>query len=63
MAPLVQELRRESDVPFETIYRRHVRDVYGFSLGMLGNADDAEDVAQTTFLNAFRALERGEEVR
>jgi RNA polymerase sigma factor (sigma-70 family) len=48
---------------FETLYRTHVRDVYGFSLGMLGNADDAEDVTQTTFLNAYRALERGEEVR
>ena len=63
MAPLVQELRRESNVSFETIYRRHVRDVYGFALSMLGNSEDAEDVAQTTFLNAFRALERGEEVR
>ena len=48
---------------FETVYRTHVRDVYGFSLGMLGNADDAEDVTQTTFLNAYRALQRGEEVR
>ncbi len=30
---------------------------------MLGNAEDAEDVAQTTFLNAYRALKRGERVR
>jgi RNA polymerase sigma-70 factor (ECF subfamily) len=30
---------------------------------MLGNAEDAEDVTQTTFLNAYRALQNGERVR
>ncbi len=55
-------LHTRPDDSFESIYRRHVRDVYGFSLSMLGNAEDAEDVAQTTFLNAYRALERGEQV-
>ena len=45
---------------FERLYRKHVRDVYAFSLGMLGNPDDAEDVTQTTFMNAYRALARGD---
>jgi RNA polymerase sigma factor (sigma-70 family) len=55
-------LRQDSQGSFESIYRKHVRDVYGFSLSMLGNAQDAEDVTQTTFLNAYRALKRGERV-
>ena len=64
MTPIIpSQLRPGVEGSFETVYRTHVRDVYGFSLGMLGNADDAEDVTQTTFLNAYRALERGEEVR
>jgi RNA polymerase sigma factor (sigma-70 family) len=53
---------RESSRSFESIYRKHVRDVYGFSLSILGNAHDAEDVTQTTFLNAYRALNGSERI-
>src|SRR3712207_1059723 len=42
------------------MYRRHVADVYRYALALLRNPADAEDVAQTTFLNAFRAYEKGE---
>jgi RNA polymerase sigma factor (sigma-70 family) len=63
MAPLLAYRLRDFEGTFEGIYRRHVRDVYGFSLSMLGNAEDAEDVTQTTFLNAYRALQNGEQVR
>jgi len=45
---------------FERIYRRHVGDVYRFALAVLRNPVEAEDVTQTTFLNAFRAYERGD---
>ncbi|MDQ3867210.1 MAG: sigma-70 family RNA polymerase sigma factor, partial [Actinomycetota bacterium] len=48
---------------FDRVYRKHVRDVYRFSSALLGNAHDAEDATQTTFLQAYRALERGERVR
>ncbi|MDQ3859147.1 MAG: sigma-70 family RNA polymerase sigma factor, partial [Actinomycetota bacterium] len=58
-----QPSKREVRGSFDALYRAYVRDVYVFALSMLGNADDAEDVAQTTFLNAYRALERGERVR
>jgi RNA polymerase sigma factor (sigma-70 family) len=44
---------------FDRLYRRHARDVYRFAYGLLRNRADAEDVAQTAFLNAYRALERG----
>ena len=45
---------------FERLYRRHAADVYRYALAVLRNPDDAEDVTQTTFLNAYRAFQRGE---
>jgi len=45
---------------FERIYRRHARDVYRFALSVVRNPLEAEDVTQTTFLNAYRALARGD---
>ena len=51
------------DRSFERLYRRHATDVYRYAYGVLRNQADAEDVTQTTFLNAYRALERGEEPR
>jgi RNA polymerase sigma factor (sigma-70 family) len=51
--------RKRPEAAFESLYTRHVRDVYGYALGVLGSSADAEDVTQTTFLNAYRALEDG----
>ncbi|MGB9185473.1 MAG: sigma-70 family RNA polymerase sigma factor [Solirubrobacteraceae bacterium] len=48
---------------FESLYRRHVADVYRYLLAMLDRQADAEDATQTTFLHAYRALERGERPR
>jgi RNA polymerase sigma factor (sigma-70 family) len=52
-------LRPDHDKAFERLYERHVRDVYRYAAGMLGEAADAEDVTQTTFLNAYRAFQSG----
>ena len=52
--------RLRSERAFERLYRRHVGDVYRYSLALLRNPDDAEDVTQTTFLNAYRAFRRGD---
>ena len=38
-------------------------EVYRYVYAVLGNRADAEDVTQTTFVNALRALERGEQPR
>jgi RNA polymerase sigma factor (sigma-70 family) len=59
MTPL---FRRSSstDAAFERLYRRHVTDVYRYAYAVLGEQADAEDVTQTTFLNAYRAYSRGE---
>ena len=43
----------------DELYRRHGGEVYRYAYAVLGNHADAEDVTQTTFLNAYRALEQG----
>jgi RNA polymerase sigma-70 factor, ECF subfamily len=48
------------DTSFERLYRRHRRDVYGAVLRDVRDPDEAEDVTQIAFLNAFRAIRRGE---
>jgi RNA polymerase sigma factor (sigma-70 family) len=59
-APEIPVLARNQ--AFETLYRRYVADVYHYALALLRNPADAEDVTQTTFLNAYRAYQGGVEV-
>jgi RNA polymerase sigma factor (sigma-70 family) len=47
--------RPRPDRGFERLYKRHVADVYRYALAVMRNPADAEDVTQTTFLNAYRA--------
>src|SRR6266542_1100761 len=54
MTPLLAQ-RPRADRAFERMYRRHVGDVYRYALAVMRNPADAEDVTQTTFLNAYRA--------
>ena len=60
VAPEVPVLAR--DEAFEQLYRRYVADVYHYALALLRNPADAEDVTQTTFMNAYRAFRRGDEI-
>src|ERR671931_1353949 len=62
MAPLLAQ-RARADRAFEKLYQRHVGDVYRYALVVMRNPDDAEDVTQTTFMNAYRAFSRGERPR
>jgi RNA polymerase sigma factor (sigma-70 family) len=62
MAPLLAQ-RQRSDRAFERLYQRHVGDVYRYALVVMRNPADAEDVTQTTFMNAYRAFARGERPR
>ena len=42
------------------MYKRYVGDVYRYALAVMRNPADAEDVTQTTFLNAYRSyIEKG----
>ncbi len=47
----------------DELYRAHAAEIYRYVYAVLGNRADAEDVTQTTFVNALRALERGERPR
>ena len=62
MTPILAQ-RLGTDRSFERLYRKYAGDVYRYALVVLRNEADAEDVTQTTFMNAYRALERGERPR
>ena len=52
-------LRGSTVTSFDGLYRKHAATVYRYCLAVLGNHADAEDVTQTTFMNAYRALAQG----
>ena len=54
------EISTRANAALDDLYRHHVGEVYRYTYAVLGNHADAEDVTQTTFVNALRALERGE---
>jgi len=49
---------READATRD-LYERYARQIYSYCLHQLGNREEAEDATQSTFLNAFRGLQRG----
>ena len=51
----MQEARRSA----ADLYARHANHLFRFCLNQLRNRSEAEDAVQTTFLQAFRALQRG----
>ena len=60
VTPPLAQSERAAERSFEKLYQRHVHAVYRYSLAVLHNEADAEDVTQTTFLSAYRAFQRGE---
>jgi RNA polymerase sigma factor (sigma-70 family) len=59
MTPMLAQ-RPRTDRAFERLYRQNVREVYRYALVVLRSPEDAEDVTQTTFLNAYRVHIAGE---
>ncbi len=55
-AELVADAAGGSERAFRTLYRAYVRPVYWLAHGLVGTAADAEDVAQETFVVAWRKL-------
>src|SRR5437016_11426757 len=45
-----------TDRVFERLVREHQHRIYALGLALTGNRHDAEDVAQDTFVRAYRAL-------
>ncbi|MGH7232882.1 MAG: RNA polymerase sigma factor, partial [Nitrospiraceae bacterium] len=57
-----EEIAVTHDENFDQIYRDHADRIYRFAQRMCGQAEDAKDLVQETFLNAYRGLKdfRGE---
>jgi RNA polymerase sigma-70 factor (ECF subfamily) len=55
-ATLIARAAGGSEVAFRTLYRTHARPVYWIAHRLLGNATDAEDVTQETFVVAWQKL-------
>ena len=55
--------RRGAESELDRLYRRHADEVLRYAQLVLRSRPDAEDIVQTTFVRAFRALERGEQVQ
>ncbi|HEV7639428.1 MAG TPA: sigma factor, partial [Gaiellaceae bacterium] len=56
-------MRREAGAEIDRLYRKHADEVLRYALLVLRSRTDAEDITQTVFLRALRAIERGEQVR
>ncbi|HEX2588093.1 MAG TPA: sigma-70 family RNA polymerase sigma factor, partial [Gaiellales bacterium] len=44
------------------LYEEHGAAVFAFALHLCGSREDAEDIVQTAYLQAFRALSAGEQL-
>ena len=53
---LIRRSRQGSQEAFAAIVQRYQDKIYNLAYRMLGNREEAEDVAQETFLNAYRAM-------
>jgi RNA polymerase sigma-70 factor (ECF subfamily) len=53
--------RRQDPAAFEALVRRHQGAIYNFCLHVLGQSDDAADVAQETFVRLFTHLSKLDE--
>jgi len=54
---LVQRARQGDMRAFERLYREHIGRVYGLCVRLTRDVTNAEDCAQETFINAWRALQ------
>jgi RNA polymerase sigma-70 factor (ECF subfamily) len=58
---LVREARAGDRAAFSRLVEMHMVAMHSLGYRLLGNHDDADDVAQETFVRAFRALDRYDE--
>ena len=55
-AELVELSKNGDRSAYETLYRRHVRGVYGLARRLVGTPEDAEDLTEETFVRAWARL-------
>ncbi len=60
---LIQRARRGDDVAWEMLVLTHQQAIFRLAYLMLGEASDAEDIAQEAFVRAFRAIDTFDETR
>jgi len=48
----------EATLAFDEMFTRYHGRIYGYLLGMVGDAEQAQDLTQDTFLKAYKALPR-----
>src|SRR5688500_14427511 len=53
---LVERCKLGDSASYETLYRQYAKAMYNTSLRIVNNTDEAEDVLQEAFLDAFRSL-------
>lgn len=56
MSLLVAEAKKGDRAAFQSIYEHYVRRIYNFLFRMVGSVDEAEDLAQQTFLVVLQQL-------
>ncbi len=57
-AKLIGRARQGDEAAWEILVRQHQEAAFRLAYLLLGDADEAEDVAQETFIRAFRSLDR-----
>jgi RNA polymerase sigma factor (sigma-70 family) len=62
-ADLIHRARHGDETAYQTLVEQHQEDVFRLAYLLLGDADDAADVTQETFIRAFRHLERFDAAR
>ncbi len=55
---LVERFQRGDESAFDALVRRHSGRAYAIAYGLLGNREDAEEVAQDVFIRVYRALDK-----
>lgn len=62
-ADLITRARQGDQAAWETLVQQHQTAVFRLAYLLLGDADEAEDVAQETFIRTFRKLHRFDSTR
>lgn len=57
-ADLVRRAREGEDTAFDALMKQHQEAIFRFAYLLLGDKDEADDLAQETFIRAFRMLSR-----
>lgn len=58
---LARRVREGDSAAFEEVFRTYHTRIYNYVYRLVGNAEEANDLTQESFLKAYRALLRGEE--